>query len=91
MLEIVGRNREGMRRLLASFVVPPWDAEPMLAAVLESLPRDVWEKLSKPDEVLLTLLREECVAFDAARRSGERPAPLILEWEAPSGREFAFL
>lgn len=39
--EILRRNRESMRRLLASFVIPPWEAEAMLSEVLDSLPKVV--------------------------------------------------
>lgn len=72
--EILHRNREGMRRLLASFVVPPWEAEPMLSRVVESFPRSVWEGLPDPDLVLLRLVEQSCVRFDALRRKGRAAA-----------------
>jgi hypothetical protein len=88
--EILHRNREGMRRLLASFVIPPWEAEPMLSLVVESFPRSVWERLPDPDHVLLTRVAQACRSFEALRRKGGTANPLI-EWESPRGREFAGL
>jgi hypothetical protein len=88
--EILRRNRQQMRALLAELVVPPWEAEPMLVEIVESLPRQVWEGLSQPDDVLFALLRQECLRFDALRRQG-RTSALLMEWESPRGREFACL
>jgi len=90
LAEILHRNREGMRRLLASFVVPPWEAEPILSLVVESFPRSVWEELPDPDHVLLTRVTQECRSFDARRRQGKVP-DLRMEWESPRGRESACL
>ena len=88
--EILRRIREGMRRLLASFVIPPWEAEPMLSGVVESFPRIVWEGLTDPDHVLLSLVTQACLEFDALRRKGGA-STLFMEWESPRGRESACL
>jgi hypothetical protein len=88
--EILHRNREPMRRLLASFVVPPWEAEPMLSLIVESLPRIVWERLTHPDDVLLRLIKQSCEEFGARRRMGGA-STLLMKREAPRGRQFAGL
>jgi hypothetical protein len=66
--EILRRNREAMRRLLASYVVPPWEAEPILLGVCQSMTRRQWREAAEPDRVLMELLKEGCQTFAALRR-----------------------
>ncbi|HYG63464.1 MAG TPA: hypothetical protein VEL74_12855 [Thermoanaerobaculia bacterium] len=66
--EVLCRNREAMRRLLASYVVPPWEAEPILLSVCQSMTRRQWREVAEPDRVLLQLLDDACQTFAALRR-----------------------
>jgi hypothetical protein len=80
-----------MRAVLAELVVPPWEAEPMLVAVVESLPRQVWEGISNPDDVLLSLLRKACLEFHRRRRADWEAPSLWIERASPGGGESAGL
>lgn len=90
--EILRRNREAMRRLLASYVVPPWEAEKLLLSVCQSMTRRQWREAAEPDRVLLQLLDDACQTFAALRRWNSLEEALdTLAAEAGTKATFATL